>query len=1156
MCLSKPIWGLLLASVLSNVCLGQGPPASNLRRKTIGATTDTVRVDTLSIVPGSFVLPGIPDSAWSLDAVEALLVWRHRPGVDSVRCEYRVLPFRLSRPTRQMLFDSVMPRFALSPLTAPGRRNDNGGFDFGKIDYNGSLGRGLSFGNRQDVVLNSTLNLQLKGYLGDSILLAAAITDNNIPIQPDGNTQNLNEFDRVHVSFSKRDWRFGMGDIDIRQSPSYFLNFYKRLQGAVFETENRVSPGAVNKVLASGAVAKGKFTRNIFNGLEGNQGPYRLRGANAETFFIVLAGTERVFIDGVLLQRGEDQDYVINYNTAEVTFTPRHMITKDKRIQIEFEYADRNFLNAQLYLSDELRIRDRLAIRVSAFSNRDAKNSPVNQVLDPLQKQFLADLGDSVQNALYPSAFLDTLSDGRILYEKRDTLLPGGRRDTVFVYSRDPTRPLYSVAFTETGQGRGDYVLDNGLGANGKLYRWVPPDPATGAPRGRFTAAVLLVAPRSQQVFTVGADYRVGESTTLKTEFAASEFDVNTFSSRDKANDGGLAGKAALDHRRVLPGAKGMELRTTLGYEYVQSSFRTVERLRSVEFYRDWGLPFDAGAADENLLKAGVGLGDASGHRLDYEFGAFLRSNGYRATRHSLTHAASMKGWRMQNAFLHTGISDMTRRGTFLRPTVQVEKVLERWRGYRLGVDYSLEHNVMRNTEYDTLGRESFSFDVLQVRLRSPDNLPNRWGITYFTRADRNPFGDRMARTDRSSNVNLSLELMRSEHHQLRLNTTYRQLRILDDKLSLLKPDETVLGRAEYNLQAWKGAVSGNVLYELGTGQEPRRDFSYLEVPAGQGEYAWIDYDNDGIQQLNEFERAQFRDQARFIRIFTPTSDFIKANYLQFNYSLVFNPRSAIQASKAKGWRKWLTRTYLQSSLQVNRKQQADGLASFNPLGDPFADTTLITLDRVFSNTFSFNRTSPVWGLDVNNIRTTGRSFLSYGYETRELDDWSLKARYNAGKTLTFQAIGRVSGVQLQTPGFSNRNYSVRAKSVEPRLTFTRGTVFRASAGYVWTAKENLTGPERSTSHALNTEWKYNVLSNTALTTRLTFNGIEYNSAPNTAVSYMMLDGLLPGGNFLWTVDLTRRLSSFFELSMQYEGRKSGESGMVHVGRAQIRALF
>ncbi|HZE82712.1 MAG TPA: hypothetical protein VE035_00320, partial [Puia sp.] len=63
-------------------------------------------------------------------------------------------------------------------------------------------------------------------------------------------------------------------------------------------------------------------------------------------------------------------------------------------------------------------------------------------------------------------------------------------------------------------------------------------------------------------------------------------------------------------------------------------------------------------------------------------------------------------------------------------------------------------------------------------------------------------------------------------------------------------------------------------------------------------------------------------------------------------------------------------------------------------------------------------------------------------------------------------------------------------------------------------------------------------------------------AATTSSVAYTMLEGLLPGKNYLWSIDLTKKLGSSLELSLQYEGRKAGESNIVHTGRAALRALL
>ncbi len=1150
------------------------PPVSslsNLHRKFIPVKGGHIPIDSASIVPGAFFPKDVSDSDYTIDWVNGTLTWIHPPpGKDSILVVYRSLPYRLNAPARRFNYDSIESHFLAHPYVfnsgAEGTAGDNF-FNFGNITYNGSFGRSITFGNSQDAVVTSNLNLQISGYLADSIEISAAITDNNIPIQPDGTTANLNEFDKILLQFKKKDWALTMGDIDLRQNQNYFLNFYKRMQGASFETTNQLSKNFSNKTLVSAAIAKGKFTRNIFQGLEGNQGPYKLQGANGELYFIVLAGTERVYIDGKLMQRGEDQDYIINYNTAEVTFTANRMITQDARIQVEFEYADRNYLNVNLYLYDEAVISNKLKLRLGLFSNSDSRNSPINQSLTQDQTKFLSKLGDSINRAFYPVSTIDTFAAGKILYKKIDTTYTNAAgvivHDSVFVFSTDAHTTLYSLSFTNVGAGYGNYVQDLN-GVNGNVFLWVAP--VGGQMQGSYEAAQFLVTPKTQQVMTVGADYTPGKNTVLSAEVAKSHYDVNTLSSIDKANDNGYAAKFGF--KNTLPvssAAKGLQLTTNLGYEYVQANFKPLERLRPVEFTRDWGMALNVGPATERLYNAGVMLSDKKQNSLRWDIARYLRSDGFTGTRHTFTHKQDFHGWHFNDQVSVTKSDSTNFSGSYLRPSFDVSKQFVHLKNYMIGASYSMERNVDRDKKTDTITSTSFAFQTIQAYLRSPVEKPDRWGVTFTNRENSYPYGKSLLIGDRSKTFNLSVDLLKNPHHQFHVNATYRNLRIVRTDLTSQRADNSLLGRAEYLVNEWKGLLKGNVLYEVGSGQEQKKSFTYLQVPAGTGQYAWIDVNKDGIQQLSEFVLAQFQDQAQYIRVYTPTNEYIKANYNTFNYSFTLTPRSVINLTKSGHFSRVLAKVIVQSSMQLTQKQQAKGFVQLNPFKSPINDTSLITRTLITVNTFSFNRMDPHWGVDLTNTRNGSKTLLTYGYETRQLVEWMARIRINLSRNIALSTVFRQGTNQLSNTGqnFDSSNYYLRQWSSEPNLTYTRGANFRIGMGYKYSYKINKPefGGQKYTSGAYNMDLKYNIVQSTSIQSKFTYNEIAYkikdaNASTTSSVSYVILEGLLPGKNYLWNIDLTKRLGSSLELSIQYEGRKAGDSRVVHTGRAALRALL
>jgi len=807
-------------------------------------------------------------------------------------------------------------------------------------------------------------------------------------------------------------------------------------------------------------------------------------------------------------------------------------------------------------------------LRFGIFNNSDARNSPINQSLDADQKKFLFGIGDSINNAFYPTAPIDTLAAGKVLYQKRDTTYTAANgfvvNDSIYVYSVNPNVTLYNLSFVNVGPGKGDYVPDLN-GVNGNVYIWVAP--VNGQKQGQYEAAQFLVTPKTQRVMTLGADYELNKHTSLVTDLAMSHYDVNTLSTIGKSNDEGYAARMVLKNNHPFMGStKKLQLNTNLSVEYAQASFNPVEPIRAVEFLRDWGLPLQPKAQDELLYTSAFELTDNKRNFVKYQFDGYDRGNSFHGIRNTVASNREINGWNFNEVFAIANSSSDTANGYYLKPTINIFKKFAKLADYTLGTGFAVEDNLLRNKSADTVSASSFAFQQFQAYLKSSDQKPNHWGLNFTQRENYYPKGKDMVKGDRANSININAQFLKNKHEQLRINATYRDLQILDSTVNLQKPDKSLVGRVEYLVNEWKGLLSGNVFYEVGSGQEQEKTYSYLQVPAGTGQYEWIDINHDGLQQLNEFVIAQFADQANFIKIFTPSNNYIKANYNTLNYSFTINPKTVLSPQKSKGLLKVISRSTFQSSLQLTQKEQANGFVQLNPLRKTtLTDTSLITKTMIFTNTFSFNKTSAKWGFDLTNAQNAGKTLLTYGYESKSLKEWTLRTRLNLSRFLIFNTTLKEGVNQLSSSSsdIDSSNYSLMQYSVEPDITYTRKSNLRMMIGYNISNKSNspLYGGQQFSSGSINSEVKFNILQSTSLLAKFTYTNISFTGKNATVnysspVSYTILNGLLPGKNYLWSIDLTKKLGGNLELGLQYEGRKPSEGPTVNTGRASLRAIL
>ncbi len=1136
---------------------------SNLRSKTITAAFPRQTLDSLTIIPNSVAIfqNGIRLDTSFYSILNTDIIWR-KPVDSLLVVRYRVFPLNLGKTYARIDTSQAQATADGDILISynPYAENQESLLDFKGLDYNGSFARGISFGNNQDLVLNSSFNLQLAGEIGDGIEILAAITDENIPIQPEGNTRQLQEFDRIFIQLKKNNSSLVAGDYDLKRPNSYFMNYFKRLQGASVSNSSQLGKGTITSS-GSIAISRGQFARNQIQQQEGNQGPYRLVGNQGELFIIILSGTEKVWLDGQLLQRGIEDDYIIDYNTGEITFTNKRLITKDSRIIIEFEYSDQNYLRS-FYAGNVEYKQDKFRLYANIFNQSDSRTSTGGQNLSDAQKSILAQAGD--RPAIVPSFDTTAFAPTRVLYKIETIVRPCGSLDTILVYSTNPDSARYTARFSFVGTGRGNYMLDNTQIANERIYRFVHPDPTTCQPRGDYEPVIQLLAPKQQQLITFGGEYQLGKNAGFQTELAISNNDQNRFSDLDSSDDTGIAAYSSFKKSFQLDSLWSID--TDFGYEFVQQQFQPLNPYRNPEFLRDWSLANVQGVgsvtkATEHLGRGGFILKRADVGQLQYQFSGFFRDSLYNGNRHFGQVQLNRNGWDFNTEGSWLLADALGERNRFFRPKVHFSKIFQNLNNWKIGIYGEREKNERTLPMSDMLNQSSFYYDLYRIFLESPVSEKFSFSTKYQQREDFAPFGNEFIKSTIGNelNVNGSWNIKRTLN--LAGNFTYRRLHLLNDLLvkDSQKESETFLGRTDVNFTFWKGALRANNTYEIGSGQEPRVDFTFVKVRQGEGTHIWLDslYNNDGVIQPNEMEIAPFPDLADYVRVSTFTNDFIRANYVNLNSSLLLTPK-AVWFDK-KGFRNFLSKFSTQSTLIINRKTLDNaGISPWNPFQLNVADTSLVSVSSNIRNILFFNRANPKYDLQIGNSILSNKFVQTSGFESRRNTEQFFRSRLNATKSISAQLNLTRSERLSDSQFFDNRDFNILSWQIEPQGTWLPSRDFRAIVSYKLQTDRNTFSdhPAEARQNNLSLEMTWNRSTSTSIRLRCSLVDIAFEGTPSSPVGFAILNGLQPGKNFLWNLSLDRQLSRNLRLNLSYEGRKTGEARVVHVGRAQVAAVF
>ncbi len=1159
-------WIIVIGIVTSSDLKGQVPQEREIR---MAIPEDSLIQLDPWILPESFQVwadnTALPPEDWTLNTVTGEWSWDvatgQRTRYDTLLFQYNVWPidlpvtvFERERVEADILTDDP----AQGPeeiRRRPIRQQDL--FGDTELQRSGSVRRGIVLGTARDFSMESGLHFDISGKITDDIDVVASLTDRSTPIQPDGTTQTLREFDQVYIRMQHEMGQMQMGDIDMRLDQSNFAVIDRRLQGVNIQTELN----QYGTYQGSAAVVRGKYREMQFSGEDGVQGPYRLTGEDNEQFIIVMAGSERVYIDGQRMVRGEENDYVIDYGLGEITFTSNRIITDHTRITVDFQYLRDGYTRTVLAAeaaNDEL-AGGRVSFGASAIRESDNVNLSTQLFLTESEREILRDAGDDPQQAVVSGA--DSVGFRRdadfLLYSRVDTIYQGETYE-IFEHIPGDSSGVFRVQFSRMPEGEGDYRRV-GRAANGILYEWVGPGLGNYMPKRR------LSRPVEQHMVALRSRVRATSHISLFGEWAGSYYDQNRLSALDNENN---------DDMSLLAGLRMEPYPTRLGTfdievagRYEGENFAYFDRVREVEFDRRWNLSERSDSRETRFESTG---GWAPSQNTDIAIGAgLIERDRFKGARGDLQISSREEGLPSVDYYLEYIDSEdrnFNEKGSWWRQRGRVDYEISLPAGsLQPELEFEQEERLQESMAGDSLLPQSLRFFEIGPGLffQMTDNF--RIGSSVRYREDAGVLNGELADESYGITQRYMLDYRHGTLFQTENVLGFRQRRFEEmfRREQQRLDSRGVLVRSVSDYRPWNRFVETQLLYDANTERRPLMQEAFIEVGPEMGQYVWVDINDDGVQQIDEFFPEQSPNEGTFIKQLVPSEELFPVISLRTRWRTTIDPSHLIDPHDARfsDWLNFLSGLRWHSTIDIREENRTEQLEDIYLLRlDRFRDDSLTIHGRLFiEQELEMFRNNPRREFRLTGDRMLSQNQQASGLERRKTENVTLTAGGRLSRRFRIATRATVGRNENTSETFTSRNFTITGGQMRPRLDIRWNSAVQSGLGFSVIRKQDRYPHDPASLRGLTSfiDSRLSFGTRWQATMRVEQRRFDLDGGPATSLGeFEMTEGAGLGRTWAWSLQTNYRISDFLRASVQYDGRTLTHRPAVQTMRFTVNAVF